>query len=509
MILSFAEYELDIDRFELRCNGQPRKVEPKVFDLMTHFAKNPGQVFSRDDLIASVWHGRVVSDATVATCIKSARKVLGDSGDNQRYILTVRGRGFRFAADVASDDDRADAGGKKPAAEAEHRGGCGPALLVVPFRTLSDDPESARLADGVSSGFGTILTRIPLLRLSNQGTRYVDRDITPSAREMYENVGVDYVLEGRLQSHDGGYRINVQLADAKSGFQLWGEQFSVRGPAAAALDRAITAVIAKLEPQLYRAIYNTIRATGGEPNAQELFLEASSILALKGWHPDSFTIAAGLLRRSCMLAADFALAYAYLALVIGLGNRIGLLGDQEKTRAEALKAAECALALDSMDSAVLGFAGCALADIGYPDRALPILRNAVEINPANAQAWAALGSACLLTERVAEAIQHLTHGIRISPLDSRLSVWGTMLAIALMQSKELDDALRQAELACQRDHRSYMPRVVMAGIHLLKDDQELARKALNDACRIKSDLESAQVFPLLGQTLGSSLLKLR
>ena len=141
-----------------------------------------------------------------------------------------------------------------------------------------------------------------------------------------------------------------------------------------------------------------------------------------------------------------------------------------------------------MDSTVLGFAGCALADIGYPDRALPILRNAVEINPANAQAWAALGSACLLARRVEEAVQHLTHGINISPLDSRLSIWGAMLALGLMQSKDLEGALHQGELACQRDHRSYMPRVVVAGIHLLRNERELALKALNDAYRIKPDL---------------------
>ncbi len=179
---------------------------------------------------------------------------------------------------------------------------------MVPFRTLSNDPETARLADGLSSDLGTILTRIPLLRLSNQTARYVDRDITPSAREIYEDAGIDYVLEGKIQSHEGGYRINVQLVDAKSGFQLWAEQFSVPGPVDAALDLAVTAIIAKLEPQLHRAIYNTVRAASDAPNARELFLEASSILALKGWHPDSFTTAAELLRRSCRLAADFALA---------------------------------------------------------------------------------------------------------------------------------------------------------------------------------------------------------
>jgi tetratricopeptide (TPR) repeat protein len=382
-------------------------------------------------------------------------------------------------------------------------------LLVVPFRAISGDADTARLADGVSSDLGAILNRIPLLRLSSQTDRYVDRDITPSARAIHEDLGVDFVLEGKLQKHDDGYRINAQLSDAKSGFQLWAEQFPVPGPADTACDRAVNAVIAKLEPQLHRAIYNMIRAADGEPNSRELFLEASSILALKGWHPVSFSTAADLLRRSCRLAPDFALAYAYLALVMGLGKRIGLLGDPEKAKAEAIAAAERALELDSMDSTVLGFAGCALADIGYVDRALPILRNSVEINPANAQAWAALGSACLLAGRVEEAVQHLTHGINISPLDSRLSIWGAILALGLMMSKDLESALHQGELACQRDHRNYIPRIVVAGIRLLRNERELALKALDDAYRIKPDLVPAQVVPLLGEKLGGSLLKLR
>jgi DNA-binding winged helix-turn-helix (wHTH) protein/tetratricopeptide (TPR) repeat protein len=508
VILTFGEFQLDVDRFELRHNGQPRKVEPKVFDLMAHFARNPGRVFSRDELVASVWRGRVVSDATVSTCMKNARKALGDTGAAQRYIKTVRGRGFQFAADVQHDDARAP-GPAPPAAVAARRGGSGPSLLMVPFRTLSEGPDTALLADGVSSDLGTVLTRIPLLRLSSETARYSNRGVTPSARQIHEEVGVDYVLEGALDERDGRYRINVQLSDAKSGFRLWAEQFSVPGPVDAARDQTVTAVIAKLEPQLHRAIYNTVRATCGEPNAQELFLEASSILALKGWHPDSFSTAAELLRRSRKLDPDFALAPAYLALVTGLGNRVGLASDREKSRAETLEAAERALELDSMDSTVLGFVGCALADIGYPDRALPILRNAVEINPANAQAWAALGSACLLTRRAEEAVRHLTQGISISPLDSRLSIWGAILALGLMQLKDLEGALRQGELACQRDHRSHIPRIVVAGIHLLRHEPELARQAINDAYRIKPDLEPAQVFPLLGRELGGSLLKLR
>ncbi|MDD2734110.1 MAG: winged helix-turn-helix domain-containing protein [Desulfuromonadaceae bacterium] len=509
MILTFGEFKLDSERFELRCNGLPFKVEPKVFDLLSLLIQHPGQVFSRDDLISVVWKGRMVSDATVSTCVKSARKALGDSGDSQHYITTVRGRGFSFNAEVESDSFAADSAVNTPSEHALPQGGVGPSLLVLPFRSMVDDPETTCLAEGVSSGLGTILTRIPLLRLSYQAARYTKSDIIPTVRAIYEHVGVDYVLEGVLQNHDAGYRINVKLIDAKSGFLLWAEHFFVPGPHDAALDLAVTAVIAKLEPQLYRAIYHSVCAAGGERSAQGLFLEASSMLALKGWHPDSFTSAAELLRRSCRLASDFALAHAYLALVIGLGDRIGLLGDRERARVEALETAERALELDSMDSTVLGFAGCALADIGYPGRALPILKNAVEINPDNAQAWAALGSACLLSGQVEEAVQYLTHGINISPLDSRLSIWGAVLALALMMAKDMESAVRQAELACQRDHRNYLPRIVLAGIRLIRNEQELALKALKDAYRIKPDLTPAQVLPLLGQKLGHDLLNLK
>jgi DNA-binding winged helix-turn-helix (wHTH) protein/tetratricopeptide (TPR) repeat protein len=509
VILSFGEFQLDIDRFELRQNGRLRKLEPKVYDLIAHLARNSGRVFSRDDLIASVWRGRLVSDATVSTCVKNARRVLGDSGDQQRYIQTVRGRGFRFAADVERNALSSESKSGKQVSYTARPRGSEPSLLVLPFRALSADPDVVRLAEGVSSDLGPVLSRIPLLRLSSHSAAYADQEIAPSVRKIHEDLGVDYVLEGTLKTRDRGYRINVLLSDAKSGYQLWTEQFSLQGPADAAQDQAVTALIAKLEPQLHRAIYNTVRATHGDPNARELFLQASSLLALKGWHSDSFSAAAELLRRSRKLDPEFALAPAYLALVTGLGERVGLADDREKAKAEALEAAERALELDNMDSTVLGFAGCALADIGYPERALPILRNAVEINPANAQAFAALGSVCLLTRRVEEAVQHLTHGINISPLDSRLSIWGAMLALGLMQLNDLDGALRQGELACQRDHRSYIPRIVVAGIHLLRNEPEPALEALNEAYRVKPDLDSVQIFPLLGRRLGSSLLELK
>ena len=161
--------------------------------------------------------------------------------------------------------------------------------------------------------------------------------------------------------------------------------------------------------------------------------------------------------------------------------------------------------LDSFDSTVLGNAGCALADIGFVARAQPILEKAVECNPANAQAWAALGSARMLANLLEEGIRDLQHGIAISPLDPRLSIWGAVLAVGLLQAGRLDEALTQARLACQRDDGCYMPRVALAGVHLLLGDRKAAALALQDAYRIKVDLTPLQIRSIVGRELGDTL----
>lgn len=503
MILRFDDFKLDTEHYELRYHGQLRNVEPLVFNLIAHFAQHPDQVFSRDDLIEAIWSGRIVSDATVSTCVKNARKALNDSGNNPTYLKTVRGRGFRFTATVSQTT-------KEPTTATTRIATTEPSLLILPLRTFTDEPAINTLAASLALNLSTILTRIPLLRLSTQTSYYSAQAITPTARELHEELGIDYVLEGNVQQLvENQYRFNIQLVDAKTGFQLWAEQFTIAGSLNEALDKSVIAIIAKLEPQLHRAIYNTVRASDADPNARQLYLEAYSILALKGWHHDTFSAAGDLLRHSCKLDSEFALAAASLALVMGLGNRIGLMADPEKAKAEALAAAERSLYLDSMDSNVLGLTGCALADIGHVDRSVPILKNAIEINPANPQGWAALGSAYLLQHKIAEAIQHLSHGIHISPLDSRLSLWGSLLALSHLLTKDIQTARQQAELACQRDDRSYLPRVVLAAVQLADAQPKSALAALNEAYRIFPNLSHWQIVLLVGHKLGDDLLQLK
>jgi adenylate cyclase len=105
MIYRFADCELDTSRFELRRDGVTQKIEPQVFEMLRYLLEQHGRFVAREDLHKAVWQQRVVSDAAMASRIKVARRAIGDSGAEQRFIRTVHGRGFSFVAPVVVMQD--------------------------------------------------------------------------------------------------------------------------------------------------------------------------------------------------------------------------------------------------------------------------------------------------------------------------------------------------------------------------------------------------------------------
>lgn len=100
MIYQFGPFELDLAAVELRAKGEARKLEPQVFALLALLVENHARLVSKDEIVEKVWDCRAVSDAAVASRVKSARQALGDDGRSQRFIKTLHGKGFRFVAEV-------------------------------------------------------------------------------------------------------------------------------------------------------------------------------------------------------------------------------------------------------------------------------------------------------------------------------------------------------------------------------------------------------------------------
>src|SRR5256885_13767388 len=97
---NFDNQILDADLRELRRGGEMIAMQPQVFDLLVHLLKYRDRVVSRDDLIALVWGGRIVSDSTLDSRINAARNAIGDNGKEQRLIRTIPRKGVRFVGAV-------------------------------------------------------------------------------------------------------------------------------------------------------------------------------------------------------------------------------------------------------------------------------------------------------------------------------------------------------------------------------------------------------------------------
>ena len=141
MLFLFEDFTLDVDRRELKRGAQQIALEPQVFDLLVYLIKNRDRVVSRDDLIASVWRGRIVSESTLASRINAARQALGDSGDAQRLIKTLQRKGIRFTGEVREEHPAAPHDGVAAAAVAN-------AMQNVSFCKTSDGVNLAVASSG-------------------------------------------------------------------------------------------------------------------------------------------------------------------------------------------------------------------------------------------------------------------------------------------------------------------------------------------------------------------------
>jgi len=227
----FDDFEIDADRFEVRQRNAVVPVEPLVFDLVLFLARNANRVVTREEVIDAVWQGRVVSDATIASAVKSARRALGDSGESQSYIRTVRGRGFVFQGRVTREEKPVvaptlapDLGGPQPRAVRKLDEDPKPLIVVVPFTNLAADADEY-FADGLTEDIITNLARFRDLRVIGSASSLQFKGRPIDLHEVCARTHAGYVVQGSVRRAAGRVRIAVQLIDGATGVQLWGDRF--------------------------------------------------------------------------------------------------------------------------------------------------------------------------------------------------------------------------------------------------------------------------------------------
>jgi TolB-like protein len=219
--IEFEDCLLDTDRRELRRGNQLIAIEPQVFDVLIYLVENRDRVVSKDDLMASVWGGRIVSESTLTSRINAVRKAIGDSGEKQNLIRTFARKGFRFVAPVDSTNKEIKAPGEpQDAALAVPKK---PSIAVLPFTNMSGDPEQDSFVDGVTEEIITALSRVRWFFVIARGSTFAYKSSEISPEEIARELGVRYILMGSVRRAGDRIRVSAQLIDGNSRSNVWRE----------------------------------------------------------------------------------------------------------------------------------------------------------------------------------------------------------------------------------------------------------------------------------------------
>lgn len=368
-------------------------------------------------------------------------------------------------------------------------------IAVRPFTVLSDERELQFLADGLAEDVIALLARVPGFFVIAKASSFEFRNPDIPISVIAQQLSVRYVLGGSVRALGGQIRLAVQLAETASGRVLWSGQFDTERSSAVDLqDEIARGIIVELQPALTRAEIAVIRRQRPENiGAWGCYHQAGGALAANGWNARSVQEARGFLRQALELDANFALARAQLALLMALAQNTALIEPSKSLHEEAVAAAELAIADDGGSSEVLGYAGCAISDLGDANRGAEILKEAVELDPSNAQAQVALGAALALSGDLDGGIARMKQGIRLSPRDRRLGFWGWALGGFLMRAKRPDEALEEAKLAARRDPRLFLPPVLETLAHVALGQIDAAKISLISARRLRPELTLREI----------------
>lgn len=296
-LYAFDDFQVDIQHRVLRKGEKPIALTPKAFDLLVLLIQHRGEVVTKDELIETVWPDSFVEESNLTQTVFMLRKALGETS-TQRYVLTVQGRGYRFASELRAVSAHRDGGnaawravtmpgrgpaekGVDPPVPTKHittRGALAFAALallaiaiilwlypslsrrasaslrmrsiaVLPLENLSGDPSQDYFADAMTDELITELAKVGTLRVTSRTTIALYKHSSKKLTEIARELKVDGIVEGSIVRSGRRVRVTAQLIRGSADQHLWAETYD--GDLGDAL---------QLQSDVARAITDQVRA---------------------------------------------------------------------------------------------------------------------------------------------------------------------------------------------------------------------------------------------------------
>jgi TolB-like protein/class 3 adenylate cyclase/Flp pilus assembly protein TadD len=334
-----------------------------------------------------------------------------------------------------------------------------PSLAVLPFVNMSGDAEQEYFADGITEDIITALTKLHWFFVIARNSSFIYKGKAFDVKRVARELGVRYVLEGSVRKGGNRVRITAQLIDAATGNHIWAERYDSELIDIFDLqDQVTTRVVGALAPKLEQVeIERASRKPTESLDAYDHYLRG--IANLHQWTKESSDEAHRQFKSAIQLDAGFASAYGMAAWGFVLRKSNGWMGDRAQEITEASRLARRAVELGADDGTALSGAGYALVFVAHDlDNGSSIVDRALALNPDHALALINSGWTRAFLGEPDVAIKHVTHAMRLSPLDPMSFRTLGALAIAHFVAGRYDDASLWASKALQ-ERANYLPAI--------------------------------------------------
>jgi len=495
MTWTFGEFELDPKRFLLSRRGEAVCLEPQVLAVLIHLVEHRSAMVKKDELVAAVWQGQAVSDASISSRIRSARIAVDDDGARQAVIRTVHGRGFRFVAEVAEMADALPArAATAPADQTPAHPAGRPSIAVLPLKPLGASPDLVLLGEAISHEIIQALSRLRWMAVIARGSSFRFRQAATDLDLVATALAARYVLSGIVESQKGKVTVILELTDTSTHEILWADRLATCADGIDDLRGQIVAhLIAALETHIP---YNEARLAQLK-GPEGLDAWANYHLGLR--HLYRFTPPATALARACFERAAtaeprFARAHAGLSFTSFLDAFLRQAPDPAASAREARRHAERSLELDPIDPFANFTMGRSFWLTDEPEIAADWLGRATTLNPNYAQGFYATAFTAMLTGDGPAAFRSLDTSLHLSPLDPLLYGIHGVRAQMLIQNEDYQAAADWAHRAATTPGAHYLIAMIALVANGLarRDDQALHwRQAIR---RTKPDATAADYF---------------
>ena len=426
--IRFGAFEFDLRARELRKQGTKIRLQEQPFQILAILLEHPGEVVTREALRSRLWPSDtfVDFDHGLNKAINKIREALGDSAENPRFIETLAKRGYRFLESPAAESPEAS-------------------IAVLPFLSLSADPENEIFADGMSEEIISALMQIKKLHVAARTSSFSFKGKYVDLRVIAEQLKVRTVLEGSVRKVGNRLRITAQLVNSADGYHLWAERYDREMKDMFEIQEDIARSIARrLEVMLEGEFEPLVKGGTEHIEAFKFYVRGRSLFFQRG---PRLSRAVECFKQAVASDRNYALAWAALADAYNMVAFYGL-ARPEACLPQAKDAAIHAVTLGpSLSEAHHSLALSYLFhDWDRSNTEQEFLR-ALDLNPRNAQARIWYGGFYLewLAGRFEEGISQVRQAVELDPL----SGYARGMLFCMCVHVNLDEAVQAAHAAVQ------------------------------------------------------------